>query len=876
MTTETDLAPAGAPRRAGNGPPAGTRLLHMIGNAHIDPVWLWRWPDGLHEVRATFASALALMEEYPELVFTCDSVAYLAWIEEVDPGLFAAIGRRVAEGRFCVVGGWWIEPDCNIPSGESFVRQGLYGQRFLAQHFGSAATSGCNVDPFGHCATLPQILAKSGMDSYAFLRPEPKEKDLPGECFWWAARDGSRVLAYRIPYGYTGPAGDLERFVDRVLERFPAGAGGLMVFYGVGNHGGGPTRANLDSIRRLDEERAGLSLRCSTMRRYFDDVIAGGAALPTYTGDLQHHAVGCYSAHSGVKRWNRRAESMLGRAEKLASVAHVLTGMAYPGERLAEAWKLVLFNQFHDTLAGTAIPSAYEDSRDDYGRASSIAAEVANLSIQRVGNEVAIPYEEDMVPLIVVNTLPWTVSRPVELELEGTSSADVVASGLDGGTVLCQRIQAEATVGGRHRRIALGVEVPPLGYRIVRLLPAPDAPAADSPAADAPAADSPAADAPAASRRLAGGGASDELVLDNGLLRVEVDPATGWLASLHDEALDMQLVPEKPGAHAVVVLDRSDTWGHDVERYDDYAGCFACTSVRRLEDGPVRSALRIESAFAGSTLVEDLILAAGARHLEVRVTLDWHERQRLLKLRFPAALRRPRATFSVPYGFIERACDGHEEPSQAWVDVSGELADGRPAGWSVINDAKYGHDVTGSEIGMTAARSPVYAWHDPKQLDPAARYDHLDQGEQRFSYGLVPHAGDWRRAGTVRLAEELNQPPEALPEHAHPGSLPPSASYGAVRGGSVLLSVLKLAEDGDGLIVRAVETDGVETVAQLELPLVSRRLHAAFRAGEIRTFRVPLAPGRAVTPVSLVEGEPSELDAGELHTEGPDGGAPGG
>jgi alpha-mannosidase len=278
------------------------RVLHMIGNAHIDPVWLWQWPEGYQEVRATFASAIERMSEYPEFVFTCDSVLYLAWVEEHDPDLFAAIGRRISDGRWQQVGGWWIEPDCNLPSGESFVRQALYAQRYLLAKFGVTATVGCNVDPFGHNASLPQILRKSGMDGYVFMRPGPHEMALPGPYFWWESPDGTRVLAYRIPHEYCSSNTDVGGQIDKSLAQLPPDMPELMVFYGVGNHGGGPTRANLDSIRRLDASGGMPQLRCSSPRDFFDRVAASGEPIPVHLGELQHHAVGCYSAHSGVKR----------------------------------------------------------------------------------------------------------------------------------------------------------------------------------------------------------------------------------------------------------------------------------------------------------------------------------------------------------------------------------------------------------------------------------------------------------------------------------------------------------------------------------------------------------------------------------------------
>ena len=296
-----------------------TRRLHMIGNAHIDPVWLWQWPEGYQEVRATFRSAIDRMDEYPEFVFTCNSVLYLAWVEESDPELFERIRERVAEGRWEVIGGWWVEPDCNLPHGESFVRQALYGQRWLQEKLGIVATAGGNVDSFGHAATLPQLLAKAGLESYVFLRPEPRELELPGQYFWWESADGSRVLAYRIPNQYTTPGTDLAALVAPIAE-LTEERPELMMFYGVGNHGGGPTRANLDSIRRLDGEDGLPALECSSLREFFERVREEDG-IPTWRDELQHHAVGCYSAHSGVKQWNRRAESLLLRAEKWAAVA---------------------------------------------------------------------------------------------------------------------------------------------------------------------------------------------------------------------------------------------------------------------------------------------------------------------------------------------------------------------------------------------------------------------------------------------------------------------------------------------------------------------------------------------------------------------------
>ncbi|HZN17643.1 MAG TPA: glycoside hydrolase family 38 C-terminal domain-containing protein [Micromonosporaceae bacterium] len=818
--------------------------MHMIGNAHIDPVWLWQWPEGYQEVRATFQSAIDRMDEYPEFIFTCDSVCYLAWVEESDPELFAAIGKRIAEGRWQVVGGWWVEPDCNLPSGESFVRQALYGQRYLHERFGVIATVGANLDPFGHNASLPQLLRKSGMDSYLFLRPGPHELPLPGPYFWWQSPDGSRVLAYRIPNEYGSSPRDLGYHLDKALALLPPDEPELMIFYGVGNHGGGPTRANLDSIRRLDGAGGLPTLRCSSPRDFFDRLVARRDDIPSYEAELQHHAVGCYSSHSGVKQWNRRAENLLQRAEKWAAVASVVTGLPYPRSQLTEAWKLVLFNQFHDILAGTSISDAYTDSRDQYGHASSVAATAFNRAVQSMSRRINIPAEPDMVPLVVFNPHPWRLVADVELEFGRFPALAPVAVDEAGGAVPVQCIRSAATMEGWRRRLVVAADVPPLGYRVYRIFPASGVPAAG-----------PAFPEVAATATTA----------ENDFLALEIDPGTGWLRRLRDKVNGVDLVPPGARGHAVVLDDRFDTWGHRVLTYDNVVGEFRPTSVRLVEHGPVRAVLRVESRYGESTLVEELVLGAGSRHVEVRVVLDWRERQRMLKLRVPTTVVTGTATYEVPYGHVVRPADGAEEPAQSWVDVSGALPDGRPAGLSVLNDGKYGHDVrgagSGADIGITVARSPVYAWHEPKELDADGLYEYLDQGRQEFRYVLLPHAGQWRGAGTARLAAELNQPAFPLLETYHPGDLPMQASYVSVSSEAVVATVLKAAEesdddgDGDGgaLVLRAYESTGAEVWVSIDLPLLGRCVQATFGPHEIKTLRIPRDADRPVRETNLLE-----------------------
>jgi alpha-mannosidase len=780
----------------------------MIGNAHIDPVWLWQWPEGYQEVRATFVSALERMEEYPDFVFTSDSVVFFSWIEETDPDLFDRIRERIAEGRWEVIGGWWLEPDCNIPAGESYARHALYGQRYLRERFGISATTGANLDSFGHNASIPKLLRAAGMDSYVFLRPGPHELALPGPLFRWESPDGSSVLAYRIPHEYCAPGEDLGHHVDKALAQLPAGAAELMVFYGVGNHGGGPTRANLDSIARLNATDGLPELRPSSVRAYFDAVSRPGD-VPAHRGELQHHGVGCYTSHSGIKRWNRRAENLLQRAEKLSVLAEAIAGQPYPLAELTEGWKLLLLNQFHDTIAGTSIAPAYEDARDQLGHASSLASLAFNRAVQAIARQVETSAEPGTTPVVVFNPHAWPVRADVELEFAGF--AGEMARLLDerGTEVPVQATLGYTTLGGSRGRLAFPVELPSLGWATYRLAPGGE------PAAPLP----------------------EGTTLENEHLLLEVDPATGRLARFVLKATGADLAA--PGArHAVVVDDPSDTWGHRIRAYSDEIGEFEPVSASVVEHGPVRSRLRVESRYGRSRLVEDYLLGSDARHVDVRVELDWHEQLKLLKLRYPTSVETEVATYEIPYGHLQRPADGDEQPGQAWVDVSG-----RGAGLAVLNDAKHGFDVRGGDIGISAVRSPVWAWHEPRTLDPDGTYDYMDQGRQSFGVRLVPHAGDWREARVVELAAELNQPVYPLLESSHAGPLPARSSYG--RGEGALLAVVKRAEDDDGsLVLRAYESKGREGGATFEI--FGRTWSADFRPSEVKTFRLPPGEGPAV------------------------------
>src|SRR5574339_102087 len=482
---------------------------------------MWNHPRG--HVKATFRSALDRMKEFPDFIFVASSAAFYEWVEQSDPAMFAEIGQRVAEGRWGIVGGWWVEPDCNIPSGESFVRHGLYGQRYFKEKFGVTARTGFNVDSFGHAGTLPQILKKSGLDYYVFLRPMPHEKGLPSRLFWWQSDDCSRVLAYRIPFEYLSWGKDVETHARRCAEEMKEPIDEFMCFYGVGNHGGGPTIANLESIHCLDEDpQFPARLVCSTPEAFFQAAETKGWRIPVVQSELQHHASGCYAAHSGIKRWNRLAENRLLAAEKLSVAARAWGGIRAEAdpcqrEQLARAWKNVLFNQFHDIMAGTSLEAAYDDARDAYGEALMIAGRALNHAAQSIAWNIAIPQEDDSRPIVAFNPLTWPVKTDVEIE-SSRLKADSILLDDTGKKIPHQEVQSTTAAG--RTRLSFTADLPALGYRTYRLLPNPEL--APEPPADT------------------GLQASDH-ILENNRFRLELDRATGCIASLRDKQEEVEV-----------------------------------------------------------------------------------------------------------------------------------------------------------------------------------------------------------------------------------------------------------------------------------------------------------------------------------------------
>jgi alpha-mannosidase len=817
-------------------PTAGDEALgvHLIGNAHIDPVWIWDWREGFGEVWSTFRSALERIAEHDDVVFTASSPAYLAWVESHDPAMFDQIRAAVAAGRWRLVGGMWVEPDCNIPSGESLARQLLLGQRYLHRVFGAPATVGYNVDSFGHAAGLPTLLAAAGLSAYVMMRPERHEKELPATSFLWSDPGGRGILTYRIPLNYeTESVAVLTEKVDAIGELGDAEGRPQMCFFGIGNHGGGPTRAMMAA---LDDARATRPrLLYSDPERFFGALRASTPSPDVVAGELQHHAVGCYSASAWVKAANRRSEVALQDAETLDALAASVASGPSGTEALRRAWEQLALCQFHDILAGTCSVQAYESVRRRFGYVETVADEVttragyqvAHLVDTRVAT-IGAPERESFwaagpeaaAPFVVVNPLAWTVHQMVRLPRHAARALD---SG--GQEIASQQVASgEATAYRTHTLVSLKLD--PLGYEVVW---------------------------------LQGGSGSEGPDVIAGVLaastehhRVEVDAATGALRSVVERATSRELVGPG-GIRPVVLRDDSDTWSHGVTRYDGNEVALTFEGGELVESGPLRVTLRLHFSCGESRLIEDVALESSPPRVRLRLRARWHEDRTLVKLVMPWNLGPGvTTTAGAAYSVQERPPTGGEEPFQGWLDVYDPAGD---VGVAIATTHLYGYDATGPELRLTVLRNPVAAdhgrgWARGRTLD----YPTSDAGEHDATVEIVAHQGDWRRARLPLRAEELERTPIALAETYHAGPYTGRGSF--LRLSPLDFAVVrqvKRAEDGGAVVLRLVEPWGERVTGEISGQVVNRRVSVTLEPFEVVTLLVPDDPDEAPRRVTLAE-----------------------
>jgi alpha-mannosidase len=790
--------------------------VRLTGNSHIDAAWLWPWTETVGVVRDTFGTALQLMDEYPQYTYTQSAAAYSAWIVDKYPDEYKQILERVRQGRWELVGGMWVEPDLNMPCGESQVRQLLVGQRYFKEKFGVEALVGWNPDSFGYNWQLPQIYKKSGINY--FLTQKMAWNDttqLPLKLFWWEAPDGSRVLTY-FPHDYANGidpvriAGDVAK-----ARQLNPGATEMMHLYGVGDHGGGPTRSMLDNgVHWSDSNLVFPPVKWGVAHEFFADVegkldtkdspvwnyktlAAGDTALPqpppgeisipTWDDELylEYHR-GVFTTQSEHKRHMREAEEQMLNAEKISSLAW-LDGASYPSEPLTEAWEKVLFNQFHDLAAGSGIGVIYKDAARDYDVVRWTANDASTRAFHRIASEIDTSTTTGQ-PVMVWNPLAWTRTDLVDVNVQMPAAEPNGISVVDAkGVALPMQVLSGNAATSTYKLLVEANDVPSIGYEILHVVPG--------------------------TRPVATDLKANELTLENRFLRVVVSPETGCITSLIDKRSNFESIAAGGCGNELVAFKDTpkdyDAWNIDAGFDKVFTKLDKADSVKLIERGPLRATIRVVRTWNKSKFIQDISLYAGLDRVDVANDFDWHETHILLKAVFPLAASSGEATFEIPYGSIERPTTRNnkiedakfEVPALRWAD----LGNGRH-GFSLINESKYGYDAKGNLLRLSLLRSPT--WPDPE----------ADRGRHQFSYSLYPHAGTWKQAMTVRRGYEFNYKLRSMQLEAHEGKRPPEHAFVTVSDPNVVLTAMKKAEDADGLILRFYEWAGTTGSVQLGVP----------------------------------------------------------
>jgi alpha-mannosidase len=814
--------------------------LHLVGHAHIDMNWMWPWQETVAVTQDTFTTVLRLMREFPQFTFSQSQASVYRIVEEYCPELFEEIKERVREGRWEVTASMWVEGDKNLPSGESLARHLLLTRRYFKEKFDlayDAVQLDFEPDTFGHANTIPSLLARGGVRWYYHCRTGEGQKRPP--LFWWEAPDGSRVLCHKCLTWYNA---EINLDSPNSIFSFEKNTGlkDCLFVYGVGDHGGGPTRRDLLRAAEMSDWPIFPTLRFSTLAAWFKLAEAKAKNLPVHKGEMNFEFAGCYTSQSSVKRGVRLCENALGEAETAALVG----GIPYPQNDLNAAWRDTLFCHFHDILPGSGVHATYEYSNALFqgvlAKTGAIRAR-ALRNLAALANTAAVaakvlPPSKDTGKIIgggvgnnveagrastfcggggservfmIFNSCAFPRSEVVHLRLwdTGWPQGDITVLTPSGKRFKTQESGQGEYWGHQFKNVIVPVALPACGYVCLRVVPGLTAP-------------------PPNEKVIV----SDDGVLENDFVRVKLDFARGGIVELTDKRTGKNLVApggllggpefllEEPHGMTSWVIGRA------LQSQAAKAEIVGSAVTRR---GPHKATIKISLRLGATTLDMETTLTACSPLVNVVYGVNWLERGAkdigvpCLRARFDLNIPQPKAVFETPCGTVERAPTGEETPSQKFVNVSGE-----GVGATLLNDSKFGHRVyPDGTLTLNLLRSS----YDPDPLPELGRHE--------IRFALMPHDGTLSTAAAVRLGQAYNQPPNVIGTDLHEGQLPAQDSFCEVLNDNVILSGLKKAEDSEALIVRLYEVAGKDTVARVRL---GRRLaEASGAAAEIDFMEQP-------------------------------------
>ena len=738
----------------------------MAGHSHLDVAWLWTVNEITRKCARTFSNNLALMDIYPDFHFTQSQAAVYYFIREYYPELWPRIKEKVRSGQWEITGNTWVEADTNLASGESLVRQLLYGREFFLKEFGVSSDIYWLPDCFGFTAALPQIIRRSGMKYFFTAKLNGNDtNEFPVSVFRWRSHSGDEVLAYMQKMSYNGEADALYITDVRKKNRQADLTDETLGCFGYGDGGGGCTYRMVERLRRYEKLPGLPRVKNGMAGEFFHAAETAWDDLPVWDGEMyyENHR-GTFTSQSFVKENNRKGEFLLRDIELLGTLAG-----GYDKERVEALWRVLLTNQFHDILPGSSIHEVFENTRKEYAAFRKEAGGIKEELLQTLSTGIA-----DENSVVVWNLLPQPVSGPVSVKVPAGVTGVAGAKG--------------SVNNGKLTFIA--ENVPAVGCKRFKLR----------------------TDASSSASGVCVAAAPD--LLENEYLRIRIAP-NGDLLSVYDKENGREVLTS-PGNRLSISHDKpihESAWNleKDYQLHMDYLDI---AEVEAVESNSVRGAVKVTRRYHDSVITQTYILYAGARRLDFVTHTDWHEREKVLKAEFPVGIRARYSTFHVAHGALERPTFANDPFETAmfeccahqWADMSES-----DYGVSILNDCKYGHDFSGSLLRITLMRGPICP-------DPTG-----DIGEQTFTYSLYPHKGGWSDGGVGREARLLNQPLAAVYCAAGSGEAQ-TRSFLSISAPNVTLEAFKAAQDGEGLILRLNETEQRRTGAYVTLPFAPAKV----------------------------------------------------
>jgi alpha-mannosidase len=824
------------------------RDIHLICNAHLDPVWLWQWQEGAAEAISTFRTAAELCEQNDSFIFNHNEVILYKWIQEYAPDLFKRIQKLVKKKKWHIMGGWYLQPDCNMPSGESFVRQILLGRLYFKKHFGVEPTTAINFDPFGHTRGLVQILAKSGYDSYLFGRPDRDCLDLPAEDFEWIGYDGSHIMATRFPGWYNTFLGKAKEIVSQRMEIDPD-RNPMLILWGVGNHGGGPSKIDLRNINQLIKEEQRFDVKHSTPENFFKQLKKYRKKLIEYAADLNPWAIGCYASQVRIKQQHRLLENEYLSTEKIVTAAMVNGLMEYPADQMHETLCDLMTVQFHDILPGSSIKPVEEAALHQIGHGLEILSRIKTKAFFALASGQKMT-AAGKIPVMVLNHHPVKTSQIIECEFnladfqeKGTfTQIEVYQNGKKIPSQV-EKEQSNVLVEWR-KKVVFVSELNPGQINRFECRPVVIHKKTD-----------PKLNAKNGSIRFKTKG-----------LEVIVNCKTGLVDRYRVNGIDYL----GKGAFELLALkDNSNPWNMHENRYDgkatpfklmspiesaEFAGacCRRLESVRVVEDGPVRSVVESVFKYGNSRICMQYKLPKSGTEIEIDICVHWNENDTLLKLSVPVKGRSQHYLGQVAYGRQQLPVNGNEAVSQNWSAV---ISEKQNKAFTCINNGTYSSDFNSGLLRLTLLRSPAYSGHPDFEgnffLAQNRHIKRIDQGQREFKF--------WFNAG--KLNERLDAiDTESLIKNQQPFTLSFSpAGKGRkpkpiilLNDNTIQVTTVKKTEFGNDIIIRLFEPTGKKRHTVLSMPVISKKIKLILKPFEIRTLRVNLRT-KSITQVNLIE-----------------------